>query len=518
MVQKWMRNLSKQHSKLIYLFSFLIVFSFLLLVSVDVAKAQQVIPTSIEYGTLYTFNTGDMFEVAGKTYTVTQNNFQMQVADSSSLSLIITNRLADNTIAFTAAGTGTATSAPAGTGTTASAATLPTAVPATTSTTITGTLQNRPQTYNGGALVLGPDNQVYTVAEGQTLTTHPTAPRNSGSAYIDGLIQEGILQDTVYSLDSLTSEQQASVLMTSESYDTTTNNIVTSTASAAAGTPGSTSASGSTPSQTKKNNRAERTPANWSALWTGASGLQLFNSLLAVGSGPSTVNSLLYDEDKQAEVKNKAREIMNEYFDMYRLSLWIDEWLCTSNIPRLPAGTAVAMSETGESLEITVHVSGERSFFTMYNETNVTTGDVTASLKYFYKLSTTVSNKFFENKTIKFNVYLGTASNQLQTKLYNNTVELNRGETFTISYGSSLHPDPVSDSYYNRICISFTENPPSVGSTINPITIRNPFCNVIEAVTTTSTSYVRPSYLDSSSSSSGSSGSAGTTTQSPNQI
>jgi hypothetical protein len=445
MVQKWMRNLSKQHSKLIYLFSFLIVFLVLVSVNVDASVA----------------------------------------------------------------------AAPAA----APVAAVPVAAASLhQATTITGTLPNLPHTYTAGQLVLGPDNQVYIVAEGQTLTTHPTAPRNSRSAYIYGLILNGVLEGTVQSFESLTPGEKASVLMTYESYDTTTNNIVTSTASAAAGTPGSTSASGSTPSQTKKNNRAERTPANWSALWTGASGLQLFNSLLAVGSGPSTVNSLLYDEDKQAEVKNKAREIMNEYFDMYRLSLWIDEWLCTSNIPRLPAGTAVAMSETGESLEITVHVSGERSFFTMYNETNVTTGDVTASLKYFYKLSTTVSNKFFENKTIKFNVYLGTASNQLQTKLYNNTVELNRGETFTISYGSSLHPDPVSDSYYNRICISFTENPPSVGSTINPITIRNPFCNVIEAVTTTSTSYVRPSYLDSSSSSSGSSGSAGTTTQSPNQI
>jgi hypothetical protein len=240
----------------------------------------------------------------------------------------------------------------------------------------------------------------------------------------------------------------------------------------------------------------------------------LFNTFLRAGGGTSTV-TLLQNEEKQAEVREKSREYMNQIWGGKTPSLLFDELICGRKIPKPQAGNAFVQTEDGQRIEMSAHVSGERTKVTIYNETNITIGEVSSETKYVYKLSVNMKNNFLENRTIKFNVYLGDGSNNLKTKVFNETVTLDSGRSFSLKFGDSRHPEPVSENYYDVICLHFTENPPRVGSLANLKRIDNPFCNKIQEGTKPATDYIAPSYIDMTG---GTSGSGDTTSQSPNQI
>jgi len=211
-------------------------------------------------------------------------------------------------------------------------------------------------------------------------------------------------------------------------------------------------------------------------------------------AGHSTFGNLLYDDDEMAEKAAAADQWLYDHLFPGSQEWYLNE-VCSSDIPS--TGGSYAYVETDGQIQIVAHVEGEKIPYTMYNETNTSTGEVASIQRYIYKLSISVSNNDPENKTIRFYVKVDDVS------LYNYTINLTHGSSFSKT-GSSMEVID-SDNDYSTICIDFVGDAPLIGPRAELTELTDPLCNNIVTVDAASTStYAAPSYLSITSSSSSS--------------
>ncbi len=245
------------------------------------------------------------------------------------------------------------------------------------------------------------------------------------------------------------------------------------------------------PPDGKKTSTLSTSPTLWGSIKESASKTStwsdLFSGIINAGSSGSSVMDLMYDQEEMAEKRAEYDKNLQSLIQPGSTEYYMSE-VCDEEIPPQEDGYAYVQDKSG-NIRTAASISAEKQFYTSYNETNSTTGEVENQDKFIYKISYLVTNYNIDNVTINYRVVLKNPSAYYLT----NSTEL------TMEQENQDYKVEILDIDYELVCIEFSGHVPRAGAYLLPEDnyndIENPFCNRIEWVGIASSHYSMPEHL-----------------------